>query len=169
MAKTAMPEFLSLHARMRLLRFGLLFGFLAVLTGIFISIIYYQDLLSIRRDAAAFQLLLHNFLKIYASLLVFIGLCTWWLILNAESRRVAHEETAKQTQLLLQEIDEHKKTDSKLQQAMKLADSANQAKSRFLSSMSHEIRSPLNSIIATPISCTRTRRYRRTASRPWKR
>ncbi|ATG89595.1 response regulator [Methylomonas koyamae] len=147
MAKTAMPEFLSLHARMRLLRFGLLFGFLAVLTGIFISIIYYQDLLSIRRDAAAFQLLLHNFLKIYASLLVFIGLCTWWLILNAESRRVAHEETAKQTQLLLQEIDEHKKTDSKLQQAMKLADSANQAKSRFLSSMSHEIRSPLNSII----------------------
>ncbi|TPQ27193.1 response regulator [Methylomonas koyamae] len=147
MAKYGLPEFLSLHARMRLLRFGLLFGFLAVLTGIFISIIYYQDLLSIRRDAGAFQLLLHNFLKIYASLLVFIGLCTWWLILNGESRRVAHEETAKQTQLLLQEIDEHKKTDSKLQQAMKLADSANQAKSRFLSSMSHEIRSPLNSII----------------------
>ena len=60
---------------------------------------------------------------------------------------MAHEETAKQTQLLLQEIEEHKKTDLKLQQAMKIADSANQAKSRFLSNMSHEIRSPLNSIV----------------------
>lgn len=147
MAKRSLPDFLSLNARMRLLRFVLLFAFLSVLTGIFISIIYYQDLLSVRQDWPAFDLLLNNFLKIYASLLVFIGLCTWWLILNAESRRVAQEETAKQTQLLLQEIEEHKKTDLKLQQAMQLADNANQAKSRFLSNMSHEIRSPLNSII----------------------
>jgi signal transduction histidine kinase/CheY-like chemotaxis protein len=78
---------------------------------------------------------------------VFIGLCTWWLILNAESRQVAHEETAKQTQLLLQEIEDHKKTDAKLQQAMKTADNANIAKSRFLSNMSHEIRTPLNCIV----------------------
>ncbi len=146
-AKRFLPKAMSLHARLRLLRFGLMFMFLSILTGIFISIIYYQDLLSVQQDFPAFQLLLNNFLKIYASLLVFIGLCTWWLILNAESRRVAHEETAKQTQLLLQEIEEHKKTDRKLQQAMKMADTANQAKSRFLSSMSHEIRSPLNSII----------------------
>jgi signal transduction histidine kinase/CheY-like chemotaxis protein/purine-cytosine permease-like protein len=147
MAKRFMPELLSLQSRMRLLRFGLMFMFLAALTGIFTSIIYYQDLISIRQDWPAFQLLLNNFLKIYASLLVFIGLCTWWLILNEESRRVAHEETAKQTQLLLQEIEEHKKTDLKLQQTMQLANRANQAKSRFLSNMSHEIRSPLNSII----------------------
>ncbi len=103
--------------------------------------------MSVKSDSAAFDLLVNNFLKIYASLLVFIGLCTWWLILNAESRRVAHEETAKQTQLLLQEIEEHKKTDLKLQQARKQADNANRAKSRFLSNMSHEIRSPLNSIV----------------------
>ena len=147
LAKRFMPAAMSLHARLRLLRFSLIFLFLSVLTGIFVSIIYYQDLLSVQHNAAAFQLVLHNFLKIYASLLVFIGLCTWWLILNAESRRVAHEETAKQTQLLLKEIDNHQKTDVKLQQAMKMADSANQAKSRFLSSMSHEIRSPLNSIL----------------------
>ncbi len=146
-AKRFLPAAMSLNARLRLLRFALMFLFLSVLTGIFVSTIYYQDLLSVQQDFAAFHLLLYNFLKIYASLLVFIGLCTWWLILNAESRRVAHEETAKQTQLLLQEIDEHKKTDRKLQQAMKMADTANQAKSRFLSNMSHEIRSPLNSIV----------------------
>lgn len=147
LAKRLLPEFISVNARLRLLRFGLMFVFLALLTGIFVSIIYYQDLLSVKSDSAAFDLLVNNFLKIYASLLVFIGLCTWWLILNAESRRVAHEETAKQTQLLLQEIEEHKKTDHKLQQARKQADNANRAKSRFLSNMSHEIRSPLNSIV----------------------
>ncbi|MCQ8103918.1 response regulator [Methylomonas sp. SURF-2] len=146
-ARRFLPKSMSLNARLRLLRFGLMFSFLSVLTGIFISIIYYQDLLSVRRDLAAFDLLLYNFFKIYAALLVFIGLCTWLLILSAESRRVAHEESARQTQLLLLEIENHKATDSKLQQAIKMADSANQAKSRFLSSMSHEIRSPLNSIL----------------------
>ncbi|MEQ1620496.1 MAG: ATP-binding protein [Methylococcales bacterium] len=147
LASRFLPERMGINARLRILRFALMFMFLSVLSGIFVSIIYYQDLLSVQRDVSAFNLLLNNFFKIYASLLVFIGLCTWWLILNAESRRVAHEETAKQTQLLLQEIEEHKKTDQKLQQAMKMADSANLAKSRFLSNMSHEIRSPLNSII----------------------
>ena len=113
LAKRLLPAFISINARLRLLRFGLMFVFLALLTGIFVSIIYYQDLLSVKNDSAAFDLLVNNFLKIYASLLVFIGLCTWWLILNAESRRVAHEETAKQTQLLLQEIEEHKKPESR--------------------------------------------------------
>ncbi len=146
-ARRFMPSSLSLQVRLRLLRFGLLFLFLTVLTSIFVGIIYYQDLLTAQPYLPAFQLLLENFVKIYASLLVFIGLCTWWLILNDESRRVAHEETAKQTQLLLMEIEEHKKTDGKLAKALKMADAANSAKSRFLSNMSHEIRTPLNSII----------------------
>ncbi|MGZ8157802.1 MAG: hybrid sensor histidine kinase/response regulator [Methylobacter sp.] len=146
-AKRLMPAAMSLTARLRLLRFTLLFLFLSVLTGIFTGIIYYEDLLAAEKYLPAFNLLLENFVKIYASLLVFIGLCTWWLILNDESRRVAHEETARQTQLLLMEIDEHKRTDAKLAQALKMADTANSAKSRFLSNMSHEIRTPLNSII----------------------
>lgn len=147
LAKRLQPQAMSVIARLRLLRFGLLFTFLAALTGIFVSIIYYQDLLSVQKNSESFQLLLNNFLKIYSALLVFIGLCTWWLILNGESRRMAHEETAKQTQLLLREIENHKRTDQKLQEARRMADSANQAKSRFLSNMSHEIRSPLNSIL----------------------
>ena len=147
LAKYFLPNYMSITGRIRLLRFSLMFIFLSLLTGIFISIIYYQDLLIIKQNPLVFDLLINNFLKIYASLLVFIGLCTWWLILNAESQRVAHEETDKQTQLLLQEIEQHKATDEKLQQAMAMADKANQAKSRFLSNMSHEIRSPLNSII----------------------
>lgn len=147
LARRCLPAGMTLTSRLRLLRFMLMFVFLSALSGIFISIIYYQDLLSVREDFNAFNLLLNNFFKIYSSLLVFIGLCTWWLILNDESRRVAHEEIAKQTQRLVMEIAEHKKTDAKLQQATQMADRANSAKSRFLSSMSHEIRTPLNSIV----------------------
>ncbi|MGR9045463.1 MAG: ATP-binding protein [Gammaproteobacteria bacterium] len=146
-ALCCLPDQFSLNTRLRLLRFGLLFFFLSTLTSIFIGIIYYQDLLIAKHHLPSFHLLFDNFIKVYSSLLVFIGLCTWWLILNHESRRVAHEETAKQTQLLLTEIEEHKKTDTKLQQAMKAADNANRAKSRFLSNMSHEIRTPLNCIV----------------------
>ncbi len=125
----------------------MLFLFLSVLTGIFVGIIYYEDLLAVSRNPSVYYLLLENFIKTYTSMLVFIGLCTWLLILNDESWRIAHHETARQTQTLLTEIEEHKKTDAKLQQALIMADSANSAKSRFLSNMSHEIRTPLNSII----------------------
>lgn len=141
------PKSISHRAKTRILRFLMLFSFLAVLTGIFISIIYYQDLLATKNNHGSFDLIFNNFLKIYASLLVFLGLGTWWIILNEESRKVALEETHKQTQLLLEEIAEHQKTDSKLQDAIRMAEAANQAKSRFLSNMSHEIRSPLNSIV----------------------
>ncbi|ESS66521.1 aerobic respiration control sensor protein ArcB [Methyloglobulus morosus KoM1] len=147
LADTYLPKRLTLTARLRFIRFSFLFMFLTVLTSAFVGIIYYQDLLATEHNLPTFNLLLWNFVKVYSSLLVFIGLCTWWLILNDESRRVAHEETAKQTQRLLMEIAEHKRTDAKLQEATKAADKANTAKSRFLSNMSHEIRTPLNSII----------------------
>ena len=146
-AECCLPSWLNLNLRLRLIRFSLLFLFLTILTSVFVGIIYYQDLLTAEPYSPSFNLLLENFVKVYASLLVFIGLCTWWLILNDESRRVAHEEIARQTQRLLMEIAEHEKTDAKLQQATKMADRANTAKSRFLSSMSHEIRTPLNSIM----------------------
>jgi len=147
LAKHLLPSKLSPFNRLRLIRFILTFSFLSILTGIFTGIIYYQDILSVQNNVDTLQLLFNNFLKIYISLLVFIGLCSWWLILKDESRRVAQAETSKQTQLLFNEIEEHKKTDRKLQETMNLANSANEAKSRFLSNMSHEIRSPLNSII----------------------
>ncbi len=146
-AKYCLPNRIPLYTRLRILRFTLVFLFLSILTSIFIGIIYYQDLLTAELFPPAFNLLLDNFVKVYSSLLLFIGLCSWWLILNDESRRMAHEETAKQTQLLLKEIENHKKTDAKFQQAIKTADTANSAKSRFLSNMSHEIRTPLNCIV----------------------
>ncbi len=48
---------------------------------------------------------------------------------------------------LNQEIEEHKKTEERLEQAILKTEEANKAKGVFLASMSHEIRTPLNSIL----------------------
>jgi signal transduction histidine kinase/FixJ family two-component response regulator/purine-cytosine permease-like protein len=147
LAEWLLPKQFGLASKLRLIRFALLFVLLAVPTSAFFGVIYYQDILTAQQNQLPYGLLLDNFVKIYASLLVFIGLSTWWMILNEESRRVANDEINKQTQRLLLEIEEHTKTDAKLQAATQAADRANIAKSRFLSNMSHEIRTPLNSII----------------------
>jgi signal transduction histidine kinase/CheY-like chemotaxis protein len=71
----------------------------------------------------------------------------WWLVLANESRKVTQEESARQTELLMQEIEAHRKTDAALQQASAAAESANRAKSRYVTGLSHELRTPLNSIL----------------------
>jgi len=147
LADVLLPKSWGKMIRVRLVRYWILFVFLSIITSGFIGIIYYQDLLNLGQSAPSFAILRANFFKVYSALLVFIGLCSWWLILNEESRRVAQDEIERQTQRLRQEIEEHKLTDAKLQAATMAADRANTAKSRFLSNMSHEIRTPLNSIL----------------------
>jgi DNA-binding response OmpR family regulator/anti-sigma regulatory factor (Ser/Thr protein kinase) len=47
----------------------------------------------------------------------------------------------------MNEIEAHLKTDTQLQKAIKAAESANQAKSRYMAGISHELRTPLNCIL----------------------
>ncbi|MDU1668624.1 MAG: ATP-binding protein, partial [Bradyrhizobium sp.] len=70
----------------------------------------------------------------------------WLFVLAQQSRRAAEAETRRQTQLLIQEIEAHKRTDAELQRAKEVAESANLAKSRYVVGLSHELRSPLNAI-----------------------
>ncbi|MBL8327798.1 MAG: response regulator [Rubrivivax sp.] len=88
-----------------------------------------------------------GFLKAYVVLLLMSAVIGWWLVLTQSSRRVAQEESNRQTEALMREIDSHRRTDEELQRAKAAADAANQAKTRYISSISHELRTPLNSIL----------------------
>lgn len=95
-----------------------------------------------------------GFVKVYAALLVIGAVVAWWLVLKHKSAQVAQEESNRQTHLLVQEIESHRRTDEALQtakqlaeQARQAADAANQAKTRYISAISHELRTPLNSIL----------------------
>lgn len=74
------------------------------------------------------------------------GVIAWIVVLAHHSRRTAMLENEHHVQRLMAEIDAHDRTGAELQKAKEAAESANAAKSRYLVSVSHEIRSPLNSI-----------------------
>ena len=111
--------------------------------------------------AAVAPLLRAGFGQAFAVLLLVAAMVAWWAVLAQRSRQLAQEESRRQTAALhrqaltLQtqaaalgrEIDLHQQTDRQLQQAMAQADAANQAKSRYITTISHELRTPLNSIL----------------------
>jgi signal transduction histidine kinase/CheY-like chemotaxis protein/purine-cytosine permease-like protein len=80
-------------------------------------------------------------------LVVIGGVAARLLVLAQESRRVAQEETRRQTGLLMSEIRAHRRTDAALQHAKEVAETASLAKSHFVTSINHELRSPLNAIL----------------------
>ena len=125
----------------------LMAGFISVL-GLLIGLLYYQERLTLKAgDAVLLQHLRDVFIRIGAGLLLVSGVIAWWMVLANKSRQVAQQEANYQTQLLVQEIGSHQRTDLLLQQAKLTADQANQAKSRYIMTISHELRTPLNSIL----------------------
>jgi signal transduction histidine kinase/CheY-like chemotaxis protein len=127
-----------------LLLMGVTLCFLAALLGL----IYYHESLILKQTATSLLPQLRSgYIKIFAALVFASGIIAWWLVLTSESRRVAQEESNRQTGLLQREIELHRQTDAALQLARQVADQANQAKSRYITGISHELRTPLNSIL----------------------
>jgi signal transduction histidine kinase/CheY-like chemotaxis protein/purine-cytosine permease-like protein len=125
------------------------------LLGLLFGGLYLQELKMLGESAGLLETPLRlGFLKAFAALLLVSCIAAWWLVLAHKSRQVAQEESNRQTQALHQrtlalrrEIESHQRTDLQLQDAKRVADAANQAKSRYITTISHELRTPLNSIL----------------------
>jgi signal transduction histidine kinase/ActR/RegA family two-component response regulator len=137
-----LPE--TIYARINS-QYGQYVGVFAVsagLVGLVLGLIYLQTSATVHADT----LLADVLWKVFFALIIIIGVVAWLFVLAQQSRRAAEEETRRQTALLIQEIDAHKRTDAELQRAKEVAESANLAKSRYVVGLSHELRSPLNAI-----------------------
>ncbi len=119
------------------------FAVSAGLVALTLGLIYLQTSASVDVDH---RLLSEVLWKAFFALTIIIGVVAWLFVLAQQSRRAAEAETRRQTALLIQEIDAHKRTDAELQRAKEVAESANLAKSRYVVGLSHELRSPLNAI-----------------------
>ena len=122
-------------------RIGHFLGLLFIINGfsaLLLSLIYFQ---SPTPNTAT------TLWKVFFLLVIITGIVSWLFVLAHESRVVAQEETQRQTRLLTEEIVAHEQTDLELQRAKETAEAANQAKSRYLTGISHELRSPLNAIL----------------------
>lgn len=108
-----------------------------------LCVIYFQTTL---HPSIPGEVLANALLKVFAAMVIVTGVVTWLLVLARDSRRVAEEESRRQTALLMEEIEAHQRTDTKLQKAKEVAEAANLAKTRYVVGISHELRAPLNAI-----------------------
>jgi signal transduction histidine kinase/CheY-like chemotaxis protein/purine-cytosine permease-like protein len=114
------------------------------LIGAMLTFIHHQGSIG---DPPIDALLAATLWKVFFVLVIITGVLSWLFVLANESRRVAQEESSRQNRLLLDEVDAHETTDRALQEAKERAEAANQAKSRYLTGISHELRSPLNAVL----------------------
>jgi signal transduction histidine kinase/DNA-binding NarL/FixJ family response regulator len=127
-------------------RAGHFFGLLLVFNltiGLLLSLIYQQYSGTTPADRESIRMTLW---LVFISLFVLTGVAAWLIVLAHESRRAAEAESERQTTMLMDEIEAHRRTDAALQKAKEVAEAANVAKTRYIVGISHEIRSPLNAI-----------------------
>jgi signal transduction histidine kinase/purine-cytosine permease-like protein/ActR/RegA family two-component response regulator len=126
----------------------LLMAGIVPILALVLGVLYTHELLALGPEQLVLIAALQDsFIKAFAALLMLSGVVAWWMVLTQQSRQVAQEESNRQTQLLIQEIESHQRTDEALQRAKQVAEQANQAKSRYITAISHELRTPLNSIL----------------------
>lgn len=125
---------------------GQYLGLLLVIAAVIAASLYLIYVQSALDPGLPMATIGETLVKVFFILLMIAGVGAWLFILAHESRTVAEEESRRQTDLLMREIEAHRRTDQKLQRAKEAAEAANQAKSRYVVGMSHELRTPLNAI-----------------------
>jgi len=126
----------------RVVRFGMAYAVSLTIIGLVLLLIFYQRV----GDSAHPDALVAILQTVFLGLAAAAAFAVWYFVLARESQRAAEEESERQTQMLMDEIAAHARTDAELQRAKDAAEGANIAKSRYIIGISHEIRSPLNTI-----------------------
>lgn len=139
-----LPRFAADYVNSRLVHFTSLLALVAAVTGLLLTLIYSNIQ---TENILTSQLLQATLWKVFFILMIVAGVICWLFVLAHQSQIVAQEESQTQTRRLVQEIEAHEKTDLQLQVAKEKAEAANNAKSRYLTGISHELRSPLNTVL----------------------
>lgn len=132
------------YSSLRLLRFVLLFSLITLITSLLLALVY----ANVKTEDFAMNAMSEKILwQVFSILVIIEGVISWLFVLTHESQIVAQQESQSQTRRLISEIDAHQETDLQLQAAKEHAEAANNAKSRYLTGISHELRSPLNTLL----------------------
>ncbi|MEO9945932.1 ATP-binding protein [Paraglaciecola sp.] len=95
-------------------------------------------------DVAVKEVFASTLTKIFFLLLIILGVVSWLFILARSGNRSALKELRSLATALVEESSAHEKTSLALRDAKIEAETANEAKSRYLAGLSHELRTPLN-------------------------
>jgi signal transduction histidine kinase/CheY-like chemotaxis protein len=140
----ALPTFVTRHLDRRLAKYLGLVLLCSCGAALTLATLYVQ-MASV--PSTPHSLLADTLLNVFFVLVIVIAIVVWPFLLANESSRAARAETRHQTNMLMQEIEAHQRTDLELQKAKEAADASSLAKSKYIQGISHELRTPLNAVL----------------------